>query len=246
VVELIYDTDCPNVEAARVRILQSFARLELAPNWREWRIGDPGLPLYAHGYGSPTILVDGSDVAGQAPSESGQFCRIYIGPDGALAGVPTVAQIAAALGGTTAGKGAVRPITSGRWRLNLAMLPGIGMAFLPKIACPACWPAYAGLLGSLGLGFLMHTAWLLPLTATFLVLAVGALAFRAWRRRGYGPFLVGLAASAVVLLGKFAFENHTAMYAGVSLLVAASFWNTWPVTAAADCACNERNFRIDL
>jgi hypothetical protein len=41
----------------------------------------------------------------------------------------------------------------------------------------------------------------LPLTAVFLFVAVGALAFRARRRRGFGPFFVGLAASAIVLAG---------------------------------------------
>jgi hypothetical protein len=40
------------------------------------------------------------------------------------------------------------------WKQNLLAVPGIGLSLLPKIACPACWPAYAGLLSSLGLGFL--------------------------------------------------------------------------------------------
>ncbi len=118
------------------------------------------------------------------------------------------------------------------------MIPGIGLAFLPKVACPACWPAYAGVLTSLGLGFLMDTKWLLPLTAVFLFVAVGALAFRARRRRGFGPFFVGLAASAIVLAGKFGFESDLAMYAGLGVLVAASIWNTWPRRAAPACpAC---------
>ena len=107
-------------------------------------------------------------------------------------------------------------------------MPGIAFAFLPKLACPACWPAYAGLLSSVGLGFLLDTTYLFPLTAAFLVLAVGALAFRARTRRGYGPFRVGLAAAAVVLVGKFIFESDAAMYGGIGLLVAASVWNAWP------------------
>jgi hypothetical protein len=44
-----------------------------------------------------------------------------------------------------------------------------------------------------------------PLTAAFLCVAVSALAFRA--RRGYRPFGLGLVASAVVLLGKFALDS---------------------------------------
>jgi hypothetical protein len=107
-------------------------------------------------------------------------------------------------------------------------VPGIAFAFLPKLACPACWPAYAGLLRSVGLGFLLDTAYLFPLTAMFLVLAVGELAFRAQTRRGFGPFAVGLVAAAVVLVGKFAFDSNPAMYGGIGLLVAASLWNAWP------------------
>jgi hypothetical protein len=88
------------------------------------------------------------------------------------------------------------------WRQGLLALPSVGVSILPKLACPACWPAYAGLLSSVGLGFLISTVYLLPLTAAFLLLAVAALAFRANKRRGYGPFAVGLVAGSGVLLGK--------------------------------------------
>ena len=57
------------------------------------------------------------------------------------------------------------------WKQNLHAAPGIGLSMLPKSACPACWPAYAGVLSSIGLGFLIpNLAYLLPLTALFLVL----------------------------------------------------------------------------
>src|SRR6266478_1841151 len=72
---------------------------------------------------------------------------------------------------------------------------------LPKLACPACWPAYAGLLTSVGLGFLISAVYLLPLTVAFLVLALGALAFRAKQRRGYSPLLLGIVTASGVLLG---------------------------------------------
>src|SRR2546427_12053208 len=54
-------------------------------------------------------------------------------------------------------------------------VPGIVAALLPSLTCPLCWPAYAGVLSSLGVGFVGTTAYLLPLTATFLAIAVGAL-----------------------------------------------------------------------
>jgi mercuric ion transport protein len=114
------------------------------------------------------------------------------------------------------------------WKQTIVALPGIGVSLLPKLACPACWPAYAGLLSSLGLGFLVSTAYLLPLTITFLALVLAALVFRANRRRGYGPFLLGMAAAAGILLGKFAWETNYVLYGSVGALVAASLWNSWP------------------
>src|SRR5262249_40483341 len=111
---------------------------------------------------------------------------------------------------------------------SLASLPGVLVAFLPKLACPVCWPAYAGLLSSLGLGFLVSAAYLLPLTIVFLTLALAALAFRAKSRRGLGPLLIGLIAAMSVLLGKFAWESNVTIYAGVGMLVVASVWNAWP------------------
>ncbi len=38
-----------------------------------------------------------------------------------------------------------------RWKHGLLALPGVGVSILPKLACPLCWPAYAGLLSSIGL-----------------------------------------------------------------------------------------------
>ncbi len=138
----------------------------------------------------------------------------------------------------------LEPTSSRSWKLNFALLPGIGAAFLPKVACPACWPAYAGFLSSIGFGFLVDTAYLLPLTALFLAFAVFALAFRARRRRGYGPFFAGAAASATVLVGKFLFESDPAMYAGLALLIVASIWNSWPLerptTVCPSCVGRDR------
>ena len=81
----------------------------------------------------------------------------------------------------------------------------------------------------MGFVFLLNTVYLLPLTALFLVVAVGALAFRARRRRGHAPFCVGLAAAAILLIGKFALESTPALYGGITLLFGASLWNSWPV-----------------
>src|SRR5258708_12119466 len=56
-------------------------------------------------------------------------------------------------------------------RLGLLTIPGAAISLLPILACLLCWPAYAALLSSLGLGFLGNSAYLLPLTGALLALA---------------------------------------------------------------------------
>ncbi len=126
-----------------------------------------------------------------------------------------------------------------RLKQGLLALPGVGFSLLPKLACPAWWPAYAGLLSSVGLGFFISTAYLLPLTAAFLFLAVAALVFRANKRRGYGPFVLGMVAGSAVLLGKFAWESRLTMYSALGLLVVASLWNAWPLRDSEAATCSE-------
>lgn len=79
----------------------------------------------------------------------------------------------------------------------------------------------------------MQTAYLLPLTAASLVLALGALGFRAKRRRGYGPLAVGIVAAVVLILGKFVLDSNIAVSGGLACLVGVSVWNSWPRSAPA-------------
>lgn len=125
----------------------------------------------------------------------------------------------------------------GAWTRRLLAVPGVVATLLPSVTCPACWPAYAGLLSSLGVGFAMSSAFLLPLTIISLLVAVAALGLRAGERRGYAPLLLGLASSVVVLLGKFVFPSEATAYAGLVLLIVASLWNTWPRRAATSVTC---------
>lgn len=127
------------------------------------------------------------------------------------------------------------------WKHTLVALPGVSVSLLPKLACPLCWPAYAGLLSSVGLGFLISTKYLLPLTATFLVLALAALAFRAKNRHGYGPFALGAFSTVGILLGKFEWGSNPALYSAVGLLAIASLWNAWPHPVSAAPCCAEKS-----
>ncbi len=233
-IDFIWGKECPNVQTARNNLLKASKQAGQKAQWQEWRISDSGLPEHLHGYGSPTILVNGVDVAGSSPTSS-ESCRIYIAKDGSITKAPSIELIANALSASH-----VRKPTVSRFRKKsmLAMLPSIGIGLLPKVACPACWPAYAGILSSIGLGVLAETTWLLPLTAIFLVIALGTLVFRAQRRHGYRPFFFGFLASALLLIGKFGFDSEPAMYTGVGLLAIASVWNTWPKKLESSAPCS--------
>jgi len=118
-------------------------------------------------------------------------------------------------------------------RRQLLSVPGILLSVLPIGACPACWPVYAGVISALGLTMLLQRAYLMPLTALFLVMAVGTLLLK--KRRGFWPFALGLVAAAMILSGKFSVESNALTYAGVGLLVVASVWNAWPRSVAGSC-----------
>jgi len=185
-VELVYDADCPSVGRAREQLLRAFARAGLEARWREWRADDPEAPAHVRGFGSPTILVDGRDVAGAEQVEGARSCRLYGRAGDELRGAPSVDLIIAALSERARRESAGNGVDRGSWKASITMLPALGTALLPKAACPACWPAYAGFLSSIGLGFLLDSVVLLPLTGAFAV-SVFALAFRSRRRRGHGP-----------------------------------------------------------
>ncbi len=229
-VELIYDLDCPNADAARAALREALTRLDLPVEWTEWNRKDPAAPAYVRGYGSPSVLVAGRDVGGVEGRGQADTCRIYDGPQG-LGGVPPVESIVAAL---AAEAGVVEPARRSRnwWTIPLAAMASLP-ALLPVGICPACWPAYAGLLGALGLGFLLESKYLLPVMVLFFALALAALAYRAPTRRGYGPFLVGTAAVFCTLFFKFVFDVPLASYVGLGGLIAASVWNAWPKKAVA-------------
>jgi hypothetical protein len=240
-VELIYFHECPNVALARERLLKAFAVVGMTPKWQEWERNDPASPAYARAYGSPSVLVNGRDVMGMEPSgDEAGACRVYVLTSGAFDGAPAVDDIAAALREAHVGAPTHTAAPRTSLRSIVATLPAVGAAALPKLTCPACWPAYSGVLSAMGVSFINYTPYLLPLTAAFLLLSLLALAWRAPSRRGFGPLLVGLAASAIILVGKFAFDSDAAMYAGMVVLVAASLWNAWPRArqAAGNCpAC---------
>jgi multidrug transporter EmrE-like cation transporter len=233
-VELIYDADCPNVAEARSLLIKAFTQTGVSARWREWERSAPDSPEYARRYGSPTILVNERDVGGGAPGAGNAACRIYSDIDGKLSRTPPLEAICTALLTGSTGKPART-----RWQTVVASLPAVGTALLPKLTCPLCFPAYAAVLGALGLEFVNYTPFLLPLTAVFLVVALAMLAVQT-RRTGNGhPLLLGIAASAIVLIGKFPFESEWLTMGGIILLVTAVFFGsrTKSISVASCPAC---------
>ncbi|MDQ7006449.1 MAG: hypothetical protein Q9Q40_04395 [Acidobacteriota bacterium] len=180
------------------------------------------------------MLVDGRDVDGVAAQAPVDGCRIYFGSSD-LGGVPPVERIVATLLAEREGVPRADGWRNG-WGIPVAALASLP-ALLPVGICPACWPAYAGLLSAFGMGFLLESRYLLPLMVTFFGLALAALAYRASSRRGFGPLIAGAAAVGWTLVFKFAIPVPLAAYAGLGGLVAASAWNSWPKKAVAAGNC---------
>jgi len=237
-IEFIYEQSCPNIADARTQLRLALEQAGLPEQWQEWEHNDPNCPDYALRYGSPTVLVDGEDVAGEPASATAvrgggtdaPNCRIYTNTQGRNRGVPDAALIRAALEKHMHAATTSLPAE----RLQLAsLLPAVGAALLPKLTCPACWPAYAALLSALGVSFIDYTPYLLPTTLAFLAVTLAILAWRP--RRGYAPLALGLFAAAIMLIGKFFFDSDVATYLGVAVLVGASTWNAWPTQARTVC-----------
>ena len=236
-VDFVYDKDCPNVKAARANLMRAFSRAGISARWKEHQIGSADAPAHVRGFGSPTILVEGLDVGGLTAGAE-NCCRVY--ESGGAPGVEVIAEALGRAEQADIGSGEQPPTQPrSRWKSTAAVLPGIGIALMPKVVCPLCWPAYAGILGAAGLTFLMEDRWLLPISAVFLLAALAALAWRARSRRGFGPLGVGTASAVGVLVGKFALESTITVYFGIAALVVACIWNAWPLrTVEPSCtAC---------
>lgn len=218
-VALITETGCPNIAEARTRLRQALAIIGAPPRWREYDVGTQDCPAELLRFGSPTVLVNGKDVAGGPEGADASCCRVYSSTEGSLAGAPPVDTIVSALrragiGGIGAQKRSVG---------LLAALPTVGAALLPKLTCPLCWPAYTALLGALGVGFVDYTPYLPAMTAAFLAVSVGSLAYLARRRRTVLPLLGGIVGAIALWLGRFVLDSDPLTYAAIALLALASW-----------------------
>ncbi len=101
------------------------------------------------------------------------------------------------------------------------------LSLLPGFTCPACIAAYASLLSTAGLGFVLYEPVLRPVIIVTLALNLVALA---WTARGHGswaPLVVAVVGSAAVLLGRFLLDVQWLLYSGAASLIVAAAWNLW-------------------
>jgi mercuric ion transport protein len=96
-VELIFDSTCPHVDAAREQLRRALTRAGRRAVWVEWDRAAPDAPAYARWYASPSVLVGGRDVAGDALLDAGPGCRIYHDARGAPLVAPSTQMILTAL-----------------------------------------------------------------------------------------------------------------------------------------------------
>lgn len=98
-IELVHDPGCPNVARARHVLSRTLQEAGLPAVWTEWSTDDADCPETYRGFGSPTILVNGRDVApGPHPwrrrqLRDGPRTRRYEDARGGLDGVPPTEAI---------------------------------------------------------------------------------------------------------------------------------------------------------
>jgi hypothetical protein len=85
---------------------------------------------------------------------------------------------------------------------------------------------YAGVLSSLGLGFVATDRGLMGLTVTLLALGMAGLA---WSARGHahrGALLLAVGGAVLVIIGRLR-ASAPLLYIGTGLVAAAALWNFW-------------------
>ena len=99
-IDLVYDRECPHVDEARATLRAALVAVAADMDWREWDREDSRTPAELRGYGSPTILVNGRDVAAVADEKTASdanSCRVYFDECSCICGAPSVTLIERAI-----------------------------------------------------------------------------------------------------------------------------------------------------
>ena len=117
---------------------------------------------------------------------------------------------------------------------------GVGLSIILAKFCPLCFPAIAGLLSSLGLGFLLKAAALHWLLIMFLLLSVFSLFWSYLKQhRRYTAILIGVPSAFFLYGSKYIFMNASLFYLGATGLVVATFLNLL-LRKIGRASCRER------
>lgn len=216
-VQLLTFPDCPDADATRNALRRVLSGQGLPPGFEDIDLTAPETPEELRAWGSPTVLVNGKDMAGEGPT--GPTCRLYLTRGGGAQGVPPDQLMHSAIE-------AARPARPD-WLRSLALIPGAVASFLPVATCPSCLVAYTAVLSSLGLGFLANNKVTTPLVAVFLALGMGSMAWSARRHGRLGPLTLTVAGSAAVVVGRLVWSLPPVMYVGSALIFGASIWNLY-------------------
>jgi hypothetical protein len=100
-IELLFFEGCPNSDVALERVYEATAAERIAASVQMVEILDADHAIAHHFLGSPSIRIDGEDVEMEARvrTDYGFMCRTYPGPDGGIAGAPSVELISSAIKG---------------------------------------------------------------------------------------------------------------------------------------------------
>jgi mercuric ion transport protein len=117
---------------------------------------------------------------------------------------------------------------------------------LVAAACCLGIPAVLTAMGAVGLGFLIHDAYLFPLFAGFVAISLWFLFGTARRHGSLAPFWVGLAGGVIGVAGLWLlvtglYPLPVLVYGGLGVLVAASVWDAWRARQVAACATEPAN-----
>lgn len=97
-IDLVFDSECPHLSHARAVLRDALTATGIKAEWHEWDREHAATPEEFRRFGSPTILVNGADVAdAEANHHAGaRCCRVYPSA-GRLLGAPPVPSIVKAL-----------------------------------------------------------------------------------------------------------------------------------------------------
>ncbi|MBI3018056.1 MAG: MerC family mercury resistance protein [Deltaproteobacteria bacterium] len=208
-IDLLYFEGCPNVDKARNHIKEALSKRGLPLKWNEIDINDKNTASHLKGFPSPTVLINGTDIETGLSKLSGtSSCQVT--------GAPSIDQILKVLQKNSSKKGMFAFI---------ATIPATVIAVFPSVFCPACYPALAALLGSLGLGFFASEAILQPLTIIFLLIALFGLFYESTKIKRYESFIIGTLGAVGIYAGHYWFSSSILTYGSVALLIGASIWN---------------------